>query len=219
MQSSEQIATDDKNPSSPIMASSNDRTMPPPPIEGETPAARRFRTTLPSFFLHLGQPEVPGIWGSWDPSKGPQKDPGSEWPQYDRTVLRPGEGLEPEEAAQIPKQCQSQIANTPSEPSNNSNAAKSSSRSDDLSIPDIEATINTTSILSQDSAGAEHSSVTLDKTDGYASAINHRTEDQQVSGRQEGPKHGEVNSMQLSGDESRQVRFSGWFQMGSIWGR
>lgn len=78
------------------MPADSSKFPPPPPIEGETPAARRFRTTLPGYFLRLKQPEIPGIWGSWDPSEGPQRNLGSDWPQVDMTQTRPGESLEVE---------------------------------------------------------------------------------------------------------------------------
>lgn len=55
--------------------------------------------------MNLQQPEVPGIWGSWDPSTGPQRDSGSsDWPTYDRTLVRPGEGLEADGAGQLQEQ-------------------------------------------------------------------------------------------------------------------
>lgn len=93
----------DLNP--PEIQSFDGLTLPPPPIPGETPAAKRFRENFPPLFMNLQQPEVPGIWGSWDPSTGPQRDSGSsDWPTYDRTLVRPGEGLEADGAGQLQEQ-------------------------------------------------------------------------------------------------------------------
>lgn len=39
--------------------------------------------------MKLKQPEVPGIWGSWDPSDGPQRDAGrGDWPDYKAAVTQ-----------------------------------------------------------------------------------------------------------------------------------
>lgn len=79
-----------------------EHTVPPPPIPGETAAAKRYREAFLPMFMKLKQPEVHGIWGSWDPDKGPQRDSGSsEWPQYDRALVKPGEGLEVDLGTQL----------------------------------------------------------------------------------------------------------------------
>lgn len=61
--------------------------------------------------MRLKQPEVPGIWGSWDPATGPQRDSGSrDWPEYDRTLVKPGEGLDAGGIAQDQEQETSSVA-------------------------------------------------------------------------------------------------------------
>lgn len=75
-----------------LFANSNYKApSPPPPPKDETSAAARWRNWFPPWSLKLKQPEIPGIWGSWDPDRGPQRDDGrGDWPDYEAAVAKGG---------------------------------------------------------------------------------------------------------------------------------
>lgn len=141
---------------------------PPPPIEGETAAAKRFRETLPGFFLRLKQPEIPGIWGSWDPSQGPQRTSGSNWPRVDTTQAGSGEGLM-SESSNVQKLAVDETSNTMSSawnqtqdvPANVSEPPKNiDSTARSTATDDATALVDSTKTLSHDSTTS-----TLEKFD------------------------------------------------------
>lgn len=80
-------------PNVPAELSPENLSVPPPPIEGETPAIRRFRDQFLHRFINIRQPEIPEIWNEWDPAKGQSKASDNDWPQYDPKSIRSGEGL------------------------------------------------------------------------------------------------------------------------------
>lgn len=147
---------------------------PPPPIEGETPAAKRFRTTLPGFFLRLKQPEIPGIWGSWDPSEGPQRTSGSDWPRVDTTQAGPGEGLIPK-SSDIQRSAVDETSNTTSsvrtQTQNTSGDASEPPKNID-STAHLHATDGGTALV--DSTGTLHYDSTISTYEESDSEIPHK---------------------------------------------
>ena len=58
-------------------------TEPPATESADTPARARMREVFHYTFMKLKQPAIAGVWGSWDPVKGTEGVPSTEWPEFD----------------------------------------------------------------------------------------------------------------------------------------
>lgn len=192
-------------------------------IPGETLAAKRYRENFHPMFMTLKQPEVPGIWGSWDPTTGPQRDSGSnDWPQYDRTLVKPGEGLgadgselsnvhttdassQPADHITSTRPLHASVGRNPSENEQLYNNAIESTKHQMDESSDLPAPFkmqNKASVLIEDGIDEDE-----------AAKQEHATTAAEPDGKKKEP------TQPLAKYFQRPDKSSGWFALGSIWGR